>query len=314
MVGTGLVAVAASSAGLLGFFLSHFGFEYRRAHQRRIAMRVGDGRDDWLDDLDVVGIERAILSYVGNLHRRLANRSTGMLVPAWLRGGLLSGKRAESLLRSSGVAENISLETIGESRVRLGLLGGAAGAVLGACLTNELALLLGLGGVILGLCAPSFALRRVSEERSASCCHELPEFLEVVSLGLRSGLTFDRSFQLYTTHFETGFARSCGLAQRKWAMGLVSREEALLELAGSYDSDTLRRVVDTIGRSMRFGTSLAPELEKAAEDTQAQHRALRQEKVAKAPIRMMIPTATLILPAMLLLVLGPVLLELIEGF
>ena len=97
-------------------------------------------------------------------------------------------------------------------------------------------------------------------------------------------------------------------------MGLVSREEALLELAGSYDSDTLRRVVDTIGRSMRFGTSLAPELEKAAEDTQAQHRALRQEKVAKAPIRMMIPTATLILPAMLLLVLGPVLLELIEGF
>ena len=38
-----------------------------------------------------------------------------------------------------------------------------------------------------------------------------------------------------------------------------------------------------------------------------------EERVAKAPVKMMIPTGTLILPAMLLLVLGPVLLELMEG-
>ena len=39
-----------------------------------------------------------------------------------------------------------------------------------------------------------------------------------------------------------------------------------------------------------------------------------QEAIAKAPVKMMLPTGTLILPAMLLLVLGPVLLELMEGF
>ena len=35
---------------------------------------------------------------------------------------------------------------------------------------------------------------------------------------------------------------------------------------------------------------------------------------AKAPVKMMVPTGVLILPAMLMLVLGPVLLELAGGF
>ena len=39
-----------------------------------------------------------------------------------------------------------------------------------------------------------------------------------------------------------------------------------------------------------------------------------EERVAKAPVKMMVPTGVLILPAMLMLVLGPVLLELAGGF
>ena len=39
-----------------------------------------------------------------------------------------------------------------------------------------------------------------------------------------------------------------------------------------------------------------------------------EERVAKAPVKMMLPTGTLILPAMLLLVMGPILLELAGGF
>lgn len=43
----------------------------------------------------------------------------------------------------------------------------------------------------------------------------LPEMLEVVSLGLRSGLTFDRSLKIYTMHFYNEFSKSCLTAQRK---------------------------------------------------------------------------------------------------
>ncbi len=55
-------------------------------------------------------------------------------------------------------------------------------------------------------------------------------------------------------------------------------------------------------------------LESAARESRMAYRARRQEQVAKAPVKMMVPTGTLILPAMLIMVLGPVLLEMAGGF
>ena len=88
----------------------------------------------------------------------------------------------------------------------------------------------------------------------------------------------------------------------------------LRDLARSYDCEQLARVVESMVRSLRFGTSLAERLEDASGQVRAAYRSSLEEKVAKAPVKMMLPTGTLILPAMLLLVMGPVLLELARGF
>ena len=85
------------------------------------------------------------------------------------------------------------------------------------------------------------------------------------------------------------------------------------DLAQGYDNPLFSRTVSAIIRSLRFGTSLGEMLEQSAEQARAARKAQVEERVAKAPVKMMIPTGTLILPAMLLLVLGPVLLELMEG-
>lgn len=141
-----------------------------------------------------------------------------------------------------------------------------------------------------------------------------PEMLEVVALGLRSGLSFDRSLQLYAEHFDTLLSRSCASTQRQWSLGLVTREQALRDLAATFDSPLFARVVENVVRSLRFGSSLAESLEAAAAEARTQFRSRKQEQVAKASVKMMVPTGALMLPAMLLLVLGPVLLELMEGF
>lgn len=141
----------------------------------------------------------------------------------------------------------------------------------------------------------------------------MSEMLEVVALGVRSGLSFDRSLQLYTGHFDDGLARECAVAQRSWEAGLATRQDALRALAQGYDNPLFSRTVSAVIRSLRFGTSLGEVLEQAAEQARAARKAQVEERVAKAPVKMMIPTGTLILPAMLLLVLGPVLLELMEG-
>ena len=156
--------------------------------------------------------------------------------------------------------------------------------------------------------------RRERSRRKRRFERSLPEMLEVVSLGLRSGLSFERSFELYYRHFDGMLSQAAEAAHRRWTMGFATREQALRDMAATYDSKLLARLVESVVRSLRFGSSLADGLDALAAEAREVRKTRLQEAIAKAPVKMMLPTGTLILPAMLLLVLGPVLLELMEGF
>jgi tight adherence protein C len=97
-------------------------------------------------------------------------------------------------------------------------------------------------------------------------------------------------------------------------MGLSTREDSLRAMEAEYASPLLSRVVDSMVRSLRFGTPMSESLEAAAIEARETHRARMEERVAKVAVKMMLPVGALILPAMLLLVMGPVLLELMDGF
>lgn len=257
------------------------------------------------------------LRYAEALTRRLFSGATKPLVPsvrAKRAGSTRTGTWYKEQSVQAGCAKDVSVSAYCEARVRLSIVGALAGGLLGVLITTELAVALSVVGASLGATLPGRAVRAQRRERGASAERHLSEMLEVVALGLRSGLTFDRSFALYGSHFDNEFARSCARAYRSWSLGLTLREDALRELAESYDCDQLARIVESIVRSLRFGSSLTDLLEEAAAQARATYRTALEERVAKAPVKMMLPTGTLILPAMLLLVMGPVLLELVGGF
>ena len=257
------------------------------------------------------------LGYAARLTRRLFIGTTEPITPsvrAKRAGTTRMGMRYKRSAQAAGCSKDVTVSAYCEAGTRLAIAGGLAGALLGVLFSVEFALLLGVVGAVLGHALPAIAVRRATRRRSVGAELHLSEMLEVVALGLRSGMTFDRSFALYGAHFDNDFARSCAKAYRCWALGLMSREEALHDLAASYDCDQLARVVDSIIRSLRFGSALAGILEEASAQSRATYRAALEERVAKAPVKMMLPTGTLILPAMLLMVMGPILLELARGF
>ena len=257
------------------------------------------------------------LRYAEALTRRLFTGATTPITPsvkAKRAGKTHAGARYKQLAQAAGCAKDVSVSAYCEARTRLTLVGALAGALVGAMFSTELALLLGIAGAVFGRTAMSRDIEAARRNRAVSAQQHLSEMLEVVALGLRSGLTFDRSFAMYGSHFDNEFARSCAKAHRKWSLGLTTREESLREFAAAYDCDELSRIMDSILRSLRFGSALADILEEAAAQSRATYRTALEERVAKAPVKMMLPTGTLILPAMLLLVMGPVLLELAGGF
>ena len=201
-----------------------------------------------------------------------------------------------------------------EVQLRFCFIGFSIGALFGVIISYTLMFILAFSGIFLGMYLPVWAMKQEKKLKLENLDKCLPEMLEVVSLGLRSGLTFDRSLKIYTTHFNNEFSKSCLTAQRKWEGGICSREESLRSISSAYESQLLSRIIENIIRSLRFGSSLVEGLEEAAVESRNLYKAKQEEIVSKAPVKMMIPTGTLILPAMLILVLGPILLELGNGF
>ena len=296
-----LGVASAGGAGLCGWLAWS-----QRARRSALARRLreeaaGDGGARARQDLTLD--ERAIALAQGAT-RRAELQGPRARLPPWLA----RAEGFERLAPSAGLEGSVSAQGFAEARLSLAFGGLAVGALLGAPFSGELSAALGLAGAVAGWRLLGQAVRTQELER------HLPEMLDVMAMGMRSGLSFDRSLGLYVRYFPTMLAEAFDAAQRQWSHGLARRDEALRAIAKTYDSPIFGRVVESIIRSLRFGSSLSASLEALAAEARVSYRTRRQEQVAKAPIKIMVPTGTLILPAMLILVLGPVLLELMGDF
>lgn len=155
------------------------------------------------------------------------------------------------------------------------------------------------------------ATRLRVREREASLHREalarMPGFLDIVTLGLSAGLSFDSSVELYCTRYHDVLAQAMGEALLSWRIGLRSREAALEDFADELGVGAARRFSATVAEALAFGSPLAEALERQAEVIRDEQRSEMEEEMEKVPVKMLIPLGTLIVPAMLLAILGPLL-------
>lgn len=143
--------------------------------------------------------------------------------------------------------------------------------------------------------------------RRAACLEELPVLLDIVTLGLSAGLSFDSSLELYCERWEGALSSAFGEAMLSWRIGASTREEALSRLADELGVGALGRFASVVAEALRFGSPLAGALERQAQAMREERRSMVEEQIEKAPVKMLVPLGTLIVPAMFLAILGPLL-------
>lgn len=147
--------------------------------------------------------------------------------------------------------------------------------------------------------------RKAREKKEALA--QMPAMIDVVVLGLSAGLSFDSSLELYCSRYGDALSRELGHALLSWRMGAETRGEALERAASSLGVPQLARFGSVVCESLAFGSPLAETLERQAQVMRDEQRSLVEEEIERAPVKMLVPLGTLIVPAMLLAILGPLL-------
>lgn len=144
-------------------------------------------------------------------------------------------------------------------------------------------------------------------QRRSSCLSELPVLIDIVTLGLSAGLSFDSALELYCERYDNALSQAFGEAMLSWRIGARTREEALCDLADELGVEALRRFASVVAEALSFGSPLAAALERQAQAIREERRSKVEEQIEKVPVKMLVPLGTLIVPAMFLAILGPLL-------
>ncbi len=228
-----------------------------------------------------------------------------------LRNSLL--QKIQRRILEAGQESSTNVQGVLNASVALALFTAIIFGAVGLTISTTMAGFGFAGGLAIGAFLPLQTLKREGEKRNREIERGLSEFIDVICVGLHSGLTFDRSLSLYCKFFHTEFSERLTWAYQAWSIGITTRKDALRHLALGYDSKTLEQAFECVIRSATFGSPLAENLENFSIQARRNREAKSKEKAMKVPVKMMVPIGTLLLPSMLLLVLGPALLNLAYG-
>jgi tight adherence protein C len=110
--------------------------------------------------------------------------------------------------------------------------------------------------------------------------------------------------QVSCAHFESAVCTELRLTLREMELGL-SRHDALENLKLRTDIDDLVTFAVVLSQADALGLPIGRVLEAQANEMRDKRRQRAREKAAKVPVKILFPLAFCFLPAILIIVLGP---------
>ncbi len=170
----------------------------------------------------------------------------------------------------------------------------------------------GLCGAAFGFMLPERLLQGRIRFRQRRLRSGLPAALDLMVLALEAGQSFDQALGAAAAATRTTYrelSSELSLIQVELRAG-KTRAEALRHLAERNHEPELTKVTNLLIDADRFGTSLGPALRTHARFLRTRFKHKAQESARKVSVKLIFPVFFLIFPAVLLVTLGPAVLQL----
>jgi tight adherence protein C len=197
-----------------------------------------------------------------------------------------------------------------ERVVALKIVGGIAGAVLGAFLTAVLPVPVALKVIfvvvigLLGYVLPSAQIRAMAAKRQRMIQRQLPDVMDLLTISVEAGLGFDAAMAQVTHNVPGPLSEEMARLLQEVQIG-VSRAEAFRHLGERTNVDELQSFVLSMIQADLFGVSIANVLRAQSRELRQKRRQRAEEIAQKIPVKLLFPMIFLVLPALFIVVLGP---------
>ena len=162
-----------------------------------------------------------------------------------------------------------------------------------------------------GFMAPSIYLDRRAVVRVRRIDNEIPELVDLLVTTVEAGVGFLSAMQLAARRVREPLGQELRVTLREQGMGL-GLDDALRNLGSRTKSGNLRMFVQAVLQGETLGVSIGKILRDLAVDMRKARRQMAEERAQKAPIKLLFPLVFLILPAMMLVLLGPALYAIVK--
>jgi tight adherence protein C len=165
-----------------------------------------------------------------------------------------------------------------------------------------------LGGAVVGYLLPGDIVKRLGRRRQLIILHELPAILDLLVVTLEAGQGLLEAIRVVgreTARQGRVLGKELTTAAAEMSAG-VTLEDSMRNLSDRTGVDDLKAV------GAVFVGRLGPSLRAAADLLNAKRRLMAEEAAHKSSVKMLLPLVLLILPAMMIIILGPAIIQIFQ--
>jgi len=167
-----------------------------------------------------------------------------------------------------------------------------------------------------GYYLPEMSLRFITQNRIERMRNSLPDMLDLMVVCTESGMGIDAAIARISREMvrtNPDLAEEFYLSTLEMRAG-ANRIDALRNLALRSRLDDLQNLVSVLVQADRFGTSLVDSLRVHSDMMRTCRTQRAEELAAKIPVKMTLPLVLFIFPVLMLVLLGPAIIQVIQIF
>lgn len=166
---------------------------------------------------------------------------------------------------------------------------------------------------VLGGYGPRLWLGSRIKRRQKEIQKSLPDAFDLITASVEAGLGIDAAFTRVIEKVKGPFAEELTRTMREITMGRA-RRDAFLDMADRTGVDDLRSLVNAIVQAEQMGISIGTVIRVQTGVMRTKRRQRAEEQAMKAPVKMVFPLVFFIFPAIMVVIGGPAVIQLRDGF